>query len=113
MRGVVSDWAPVLVLLAALATSWVTRRNAKDTSALGGFSALAVELRTELKDTKKELRETKQSLEGAETAIHKLEDEAYRRSVLARRHREWDLLMLEDLRHRHPDSNIPDPPPLD
>lgn len=89
----------MLVLIAALVASYVTRRNAKDTSALSGFSSLATELRSELTDAKKDIRA--------------LQEEERRRGVLARVHAKWDDLMVREIRKLDPDVNIPDPPPLD
>lgn len=106
MRGILSDWAPVMVLVAALVASYVTRRNAADTTALSGFTDLATELREELRDAKKDLAKAK-------TRIEHLEDEDQRKSNLARVHTGWDYMLLDDFRRHNPDSIVPDPPPLD
>lgn len=113
MKEIVAAWAPVLVLLAALAGSYVTRRNAKDTSVLGAWSTLAVELRTEASEAKKEAATSRTATRQLEERVDSLEDEERRKSQLARIHQSWDEWLVREMRICNPESTIPDPPPLD
>lgn len=113
MRGIISDLAPTFILVAALFGSYVTRRNAKDTSALGGFTALATELRQELSDAKTEAKEARTEARRTQERVQALEDEEHRKAVLARVHQRWDEMIGRELRKCNPESSIPDPPPLD
>lgn len=110
---IVADWGPMALLVGALITALVTRRNAKDTSALGWFTSLATELRAELNDARAENRNTRLQLQQAENRIQAVEDEERRKAILARIHGRWDEMMVLEVRKLNPDATIPDPPPLD
>lgn len=94
----------VLATLGGLIATLVTRRNAKDTTAVGGFTELTRGLQHELE------RQTSRTT-AAIARIDHLERVNDRRRRLARRHEEWDALAVGQLRQLG--ANIPDPPPLD
>jgi len=86
------------VLLGALFASWVTRRNAQDTTAISGFRDLTVSLQSQLNDQQREIRE--------------LQSRERKRNELARLHERWDRKVMQQL-NLLTDEEIPEPPPLD
>lgn len=93
------------VIGTALIAGWVTRRNAKEPSAIAGFAQLATELRTELTEVKTELR-------GQAKEVKALQEQEKRKDGLARVHVEWDREMVRIVNDLT-DEEVPAPPPLD
>lgn len=88
----------IVVTGGALITAVFTRRSAKDTTAVGGFTQLTNSLHGEV--TRLTAR------------VDQLESrEVVRRSAM-RTHTRWDLEMAQRVRNLSPDP-VPDPPPLD
>lgn len=87
----------VLVTLGGIIATLVTRRNAKEATAVTGFASLTAAQREEI------------DRYGAR--IDALEDEARARRALARRHEQWDWNVRRQLEQLG--QTVPEPPPLD
>lgn len=88
----------IVVTGGALITAVFTRRSARDTTAVGGFSALAKGQQVEIN--------------RLTTRVEKLELHETERRRLANAHTKWDTDLVRKLQALTPDP-IPDPPPLD
>lgn len=88
----------LIVTLGGLFGAWLTRRTAKDATAVEGFSEL----------TKSQAAE----LARLSTRVEDLETDQTVRRKLARAHERWDREMVRRL-EAFTDEPFPDPPPLD
>lgn len=80
----------VIVAISGIAGVYFTRKSAKETTAITGFSALA---------------------SGLETRVSSLEANERRRSELAQLHRPWDISIYDQARAAG--WKVAPPPPLD
>lgn len=88
----------IAVLIGGLVGSWVTRRNAQESTAVGGFAQLVDALQEQL------------DAQGKQIAA--LQTREVRRNRLARLHEQWDRQVTRKL-NQLTDEDIPEPPPLD
>jgi hypothetical protein len=94
----VSTFGSVAVLLAAIVTAWLTRRSAKDETAITGYAGLVERLQAQS--------------DRDSARITALEDDRAEQRRLARRHEQWDWQLVRRVRELT-DDPFPDPPPLD
>lgn len=71
---------------------------------------------TDVRADNKRLRDSEVELRGRIDALEKAqdawEDEKRRWKQILQDHEHWDTLVSQELRSVHPETNIPDPPPL-
>lgn len=88
----------IVVTGGALVTAIFTRRSARDTTAVGGFSALAKGQQVEIN--------------RLTTRVEKLEQAQAARRRLTTAHEKWDMDMVRRLQAYTAEA-MPEPPPLD
>jgi len=94
-----------LTTLGVVAVAWLTRRTAKDQTAVGGFTALVKTLQEQ--NDRQENRIA--ALEKQASSQRQLEAKRHR---AMRAHERWDRLISSRMQQLT-DEAFPDPPPLD
>lgn len=105
MTGWLAIVATVITTLGVVVVAWLTRRTAKDQTAVGGFEALVRTLQ-EQND-----RQEKRIVALEKQAASQRQLEAKRHRVM-RAHERWDQFISGRMRQLT-DEAFPDPPPLD
>lgn len=112
MTGWIAVIGTVVTTLGVITVAWLTRRTAKDQTAVGGFSSLV----TALQEQNNRQQEQNERQERRITALEK--QAATQRQLEAKRHRvlraheRWDQFLVGRMRQLT-DDPFPDPPPLD
>lgn len=95
----------VITTLGVIIVAWLTRRTAKDQTAVGGFSALVKSLQEQNNRQEKRIA----ALEKQAATQRQLEAKRHR---VMRAHERWDQYISGRMRQLT-EETFPDPPPLD
>lgn len=105
MTGWVAVLGAVVTTFGVVIVAWLTRRTAKDQTAVGGFTALVKTLQDQNDRQEKRIA----ALEKQAASQRQLEAKRHR---VMRAHERWDQFISGRMRQLS-DETFPDPPPLD
>lgn len=105
MTGWIAIVGTVVTTLGVIVVAWLTRRTAKDQTAVGGFSALVTALQEQNNRQERRIG----ALEKQAASQRQLEAKRHR---VLRAHERWDQFLVGRMRQLT-DDPFPDPPPLD